>query len=361
MPGSGRKKGNVLRAFHSPLSTRHDPDRYFRGGRIVEHPERAERYDVLLGAAVAAGLEPVEAGEADRAALARVHTGDYLEFLETAWSRRAEIPGVEDELLNGHFAKPQMHRRPTGLLGQLGYYASDTSTPIRAGTWDAIQASAAAALAAADDALENGGAYALCRPPGHHAFADCAAGFCYLNNSAIAARRMADRMAGTGTGRVAVVDIDVHHGNGTQSIFYATDAILTVSVHCDTSDYYPFYAGYADETGEGAGAGFNLNLPLARGSGDTDVCDALERGLALCANQDCAAVVVALGLDAARDDPLGAFDVTTDGFARLGERIAAFGVPTALIQEGGYLCDALPENLTAFLQTFDGARRGVPA
>jgi len=356
MPERVQEKGDVLRAFHSPLSTKHDPDRYFRGGRIVAHPERAERYDVLLDAAVAAGFEPVKAGMADRAAIARVHTADYLDFLETAWSRRAEIPGVEDELLNGHFAKPQMHRRPIGLLGQLGYYASDTSTPIRAGTWDAIQAGAAAALNAADAALDRGAAYALCRPPGHHAFADCAAGFCYLNNSAIAARRIADRMIGDGTGRVAVVDIDVHHGNGTQSIFYATDEVLTVSVHCDTSDYYPFYAGYADETGEGAGAGFNLNLPLPRGSGDTAVAEALERGLDLCAQEDCAGLVIALGLDAGRDDPLGAFDVTADGFARLGKRIAAFGVPTALIQEGGYLCDALPENLTAFLTAFAGAR-----
>lgn len=337
-----------MRVFHSALSRKHDPEQYFRGGRIVAHPETAERYDVLLGAAISAGLRPVAAGEADLSAIARVHTADYMAFLENAWSRRDEIPGAREELLNGHFAKPQMHRRPTGLLGQLGYYASDTSTPIRAGTWDAVRACAAAALEAADSALKSGSAYALCRPPGHHAFADCAAGFCYLNNSAIAARRMADRL----DGRVAVVDIDVHHGNGTQSIFYATDEVLTVSVHCDTSDYYPFYAGYADETGAGAGAGFNLNLPLPKGSGDTAVSDALDVGLALCADTGCEGLVIALGLDAGRDDPLGAFDVTADGFAQLGERIAGFGVPTALVQEGGYLCPALPTNLSAFLEAF---------
>ena len=341
-----------MRVFHSALSRKHDPERYFRGGHIVPHPETAERYEVLLGAAEAAGCQPVPAGDADLSAIGRVHAAHYLDFLATAWSRRDEMPGAHDELLNGHFAKPQMHRRPTGLLGQLGYYASDTSTPIGAGTWDAVRASAGAALDAADAALDTGSAFALCRPPGHHAFADCAAGFCYLNNSAIAARRLADRLGG----HVAVVDIDVHHGNGTQSIFYATDEVLTVSVHCDTSDYYPFYAGYADETGEGAGAGFNLNLPLPKGSGDRPVGDALDRALALCADAGCKGLVIALGLDAGRDDPLGAFDVTTDGFAQFGARIAGFGVPTVLVQEGGYLCPALPVNLSAFLEAFSRSR-----
>lgn len=338
---------------HSPASPRHDPSGYFRRGRTVEHPEQAARYGILLRAVEGGGHRIVEAADGGLAPLRAVHTDSYLDLLRTAWSRRDELPGIGEEILTGHFARPQMHRRPHGMLGLLGYHMADTSTPIRAGTWEAIHGSAQAAIGAADAALAEGAAYALCRPPGHHAYADSAGGFCFLNNTAIAAERL---RAATG-GRVAILDIDVHHGNGTQGIFWERGDVLTVSVHADPSNYFPFFAGYADERGAGEGEGANLNLPLPEGTGDEPWLTAIRDGLAAVAAFRPAALVVALGFDASADDPIGAFKVTTAGFEAAARLIAGAHSTVLLVQEGGYLCEALPRNLAAFLAAFEDARR----
>jgi acetoin utilization deacetylase AcuC-like enzyme len=343
-----------MRAFHTPASAAHDPDRYFRRGTTVTHPEQADRYAILLKAisytheiSVAAdhGLDPILAA----------HDRGYVEFLRDCWDRRDELMHVVDEILTGHFARPHMHRRPSSLLGLVGYYLADTSTPIRAGTWAAIYGSAQVAVSAADAALEDGHAYALCRPPGHHAYGDSAGGFCFLNNSAIAATRLLAGAQQAGA-RVAILDIDVHHGNGTQGIFYERDDVLTVSIHADPSNYFPFYTGYSDETGAGAGEGYNLNIPLAHGLGDDAFVAAIEHGLGRIKEFAPTALVLALGLDASEHDPIGALKVTTEGFSRAATLIADADLPTAIVQEGGYLCDALPRNLAAFLAAFDAAR-----
>jgi acetoin utilization deacetylase AcuC-like enzyme len=343
-----------MRIFHSPNALRHDPDTYFRRGEIIPHPEQAQRYTILRDAVANAGHDLVEPEDAGLDPILAIHSAEYVTFLREAWSRRGELPHVGDEILSGHFARPHMHRRPTGMLGLIGYHSADTSTPIRAGTWEAVHSGAQAAIAAADAAREDGHAYALCRPPGHHAYADSAGGFCFLNNSAIAAQRLRE---GTG-GPVAILDIDVHHGNGTQGIFYARPDVLTVSLHADPNDYFPFYTGYADETGEGEGRGFNRNIPLPHGSGDAVFLGAVAAGLKAIEAFQPSALVLALGLDASLDDPIGALKVTTDGFARAAELIARAGHATAIVQEGGYLCDALPRNLVAFLGAFDAARAG---
>ena len=341
-----------MQIVHHPGSLRHDPALFFRRGSLIPHPEQAARYSVLRDAARDAGHRLVEAGDHGSDPILAVHDAGYVAFLRDAWNRRAELGEVGDEILTGHFARPQMHRAPEGLLGLLGLYTADTSTPIRAGTWDAVYGSAQAAIGAAEAALKEGYAYALCRPPGHHAYADSAGGFCYLNNAAIAAEHLR-RVTG---GPVAVLDIDVHHGNGTQGIFYRRPDVLTVSVHADPANYFPFFAGYADETGAGEGAGFNRNIPLAHGSGDAPWLVAIGDGLASVVAHRPAALVVALGLDASQDDPIGALTVTRSGFAAAGEAIARAGLKTAIIQEGGYLCAALPLNLVAFLDAFDAAR-----
>ena len=341
-----------MKVFHHPGSVGHDPDRYFRRGAIIAHPEQAERYLRLRDAAASAGHDLIAAGDHGLDPILAVHAPDYLDFLRTAWSRRSEMPGAGDEVLTGHFARPQMHRRPVGMLGLVGLYTADTSTPIRAGTWAAIHGTAQAAVDAADAALEAGHAYALCRPPGHHAYALSAGGFCYLNNTAIAAERL---LAKTG-GPVAILDIDVHHGNGTQGIFYRRGDVLTVSVHADPAEYFPFFAGYADETGDGEGASHNRNLPLPLGSGDAVWLAAIAAGLETIVAARPRALVVALGLDASADDPIGALKVTGEGFAGAARLIAEAALPTAIVQEGGYLCDALPRNLIAFLGAFDAAR-----
>jgi acetoin utilization deacetylase AcuC-like enzyme len=344
-----------MRVIHSPDSALHDPETFFRRGKLIAAPEVAQRYNVLRDAVAAAGHDMVEAPDAGLAPILAVHDHGYVEFLRTAWDRRAEVGLEGDEMVTTQFARMQMHRLSDKLANQIGYYTADTSAPIRAGTWKSAYGSAQAAVAAAEAALEDGLAYALARPPGHHAFADCAGGFCYLNNTAIAAQHLHDALKAP----VAIVDVDVHHGNGTQGIFYRRNDVLTVSIHADPSDYFPLYAGYADETGEGAGQGFNLNFPLAHGAGDREVLSALDAGLRACAAFDPAAVVVALGLDAAKDDPLGVFNVTTDGFAEIARRVAALGKPLVFVQEGGYLCPALPQNLTAVLAAADASRKSA--
>lgn len=341
-----------MQVFRSPLSVAHDPDWFFRRGKLIPHPESVERFEVLEAALRGAGYDVQTPPDRGTAILEGVHTPDYVEFLATAWDRRAEVDAEAVELLTTQFSRAQMNRRPGGLAGQLGFYTADTSTPIRAGTWSAIHGAAQSAAACADAALADGLAYALCRPPGHHAFADCAGGFCYVNNTAVAAQAL---LRG-GAGRVAVLDIDVHHGNGTQGVFYARSDVLTVSTHADTATYFPYFCGYADETGEGDGLGFNLNLPLPHGVGDRDFLAAIETGLDRIAAHRPDAIVIALGLDAAEDDPLGVLKVTTEGFAAAGRTISARGWPTAIVQEGGYLCEALPRNLLAFLTNFETGR-----
>ena len=344
-----------MRIIHDARSAEHDPELFFRRGSLIPHPERADRYRVLRDAAAAAGHRITEAPDRGLGPIRAVHDAGYLDLLSTVWERRTEIAGVGDEILTGHFARPHMHRAPTGLLGRLGLHLADTSTPIRAGTWEAVYGSAQAAIGGADCALDEGHAYALCRPPGHHAYADSAGGFCFLNNAAIAAERL---FAATG-GRVAILDIDVHHGNGTQGIFYARADVLTVSVHADPADYFPFFAGYADETGFGEGTGHNRNRPLPHGSGDGPWLDAIGEALAEIAAARPAALVVALGLDASEDDPIGVLRVTGAGFGQAARMIASAGLRTLLVQEGGYLCDALPRNLVTFLGAFDAVRNGV--
>lgn len=337
-----------MRVYHSTASSDHDPQTFFRRGVTIAHPESIERYLTLRNAVVEAGFDVRDAADHGLEPLTAVHAPEYIEFLAEGWNRRGEIDAAALELLTTQFARPQMHRRPDSLAGLLGYYTADTSTPLRAGTWRAVYGSAQAAISAADAALAEGAAYALCRPPGHHAFADCAGGFCFVNNTAVAAQRLRDRSAG----RVAVLDIDVHHGNGTQGIFYDRADVLTISMHADPGNYFPYYAGYAEEIGNGAGRGFNLNLPLAHGSGDEPFLRALATALARIGEFAPAALVVALGLDASEHDPLGALKVTQQGYAEAAHTIARLGIPTALIQEGGYLCPALPLNLLAFLRPF---------
>ncbi|HEX2941093.1 MAG TPA: histone deacetylase family protein [Rhodopila sp.] len=329
----------------------HDPEAYTLEGdarRYWEVPARAER---LLDAMRAYGLtvRPV-AQDGDLAPIARVHDKDYLSFLETAFHRWQELPGAPPILRAPAYAVRYPARLPKGVAGQAGWYLSAVSSPLVAGTWQAALGSAQAAIAAADIVL--GGArqaYALCRPPGHHAHTDMAAGFCYLNNAAIAAQRMLD----AGSGKVAILDFDVHHGNGTQQIFYERDDVHYVSVHGDPAWLYPWFAGYADETGQGAGLGWNLNLPLPPGTGNEGFTAAVARGLDAIAAKSPAALIISVGFDAQQGDPAANLAVDAQGFAAVGRRIGALGLPTLLVQEGGYLVERLGANLTAFLEGLD--------
>lgn len=241
-----------------------------------------------------------------------------------------------------------------GIVGAAGHYITDAGTTIGAETYRAAYWAAQCALDAAERVRTGAAvAYALCRPPGHHCYSDLAGGFCLLNNVAIAAQSLRDR----GAPKVAILDVDVHHGNGTQGIFYDRGDVLFASIHADPTNYYPFFAGYADERGAGAGIGCNLNLPLAHGGGDSEMLAALDRTLDAIGRFAPAYLLVSLGLDASERDPLGALKVTTSGFSTIARRIAGLGLPTALIQEGGYLSDILGANLASFLGGFEAALR----
>ncbi|MCA8927166.1 MAG: histone deacetylase family protein [Alphaproteobacteria bacterium] len=341
-----------MRAFFSDVHLSHQPPEIIARGRAVPHWEVAARAGALHQALVDGG-HSVEAPESHGLApVAAVHDPGYLEFLETAWQRWQELPNPPPAVQPNAHPGRHMTGRPTDVLGQAGYYVTTNSAPIVAGTWEAALASADTAVSAARAVLDGADvAYAACRPPGHHAYADTAGGFCYLNNVAIAANDMLQELA-----RVAILDIDVHHGNGTQGIFYRRRDCLFVSLHGDPAEYFPFFAGYAHERGEGEGLGYNLNLPQAQGTGDEDYLSALDDGLGAIRRYAPDALLVSLGFDAYAGDPIGFLSISTEGFGRIGEAIARLGLPTVLVQEGGYNVEALGANLTSFLNGFASGR-----
>jgi acetoin utilization deacetylase AcuC-like enzyme len=324
----------------------HDPNRFTLPSDARPYWEVPARADALLGAVRSLGLTTKFAVDHGMAPIERIHDAGYLGFLQTAFTRWQAMAGSGPILRAPAYAVRHKARRPDGVAGQAGWYLSSVSAPIVAATWTAALGSAHAAIDAADSVLAGARyAYALCRPPGHHAHTDMAGGFCYLNNAAIAAQRMLDG----GSGPIAILDFDVHHGNGTQQIFYERDDVHYVSVHGDPAGLYPWFAGYSDETGVGRGLGWNLNLPLAAGTGDAEFCAAVGQGLDAIAGQRPAALIVSVGFDAQQGDPSANLAVNAAGFEAVGRQIAALGPPTVLIQEGGYLVERLAANLTAFL------------
>ena len=341
-----------MKIIYSDKHARHDPQTFFVRGvkqRSSEQPERAAH---LLAAAKAAGhaIRPPKTYGA--APAATVHTPEYLDFLQTIARDWAKLPNASAEVVpNVHPARyPATY--PKALAGRAGWHQVDLACPIGPHTWDAALAASESAVTAAELVLDGEReVYALCRPPGHHAYADMAGGFCFLNNTAIATQRLRGKHQ-----RVAVLDVDVHHGNGTQGIFYDRDDVLTVSIHADPADYYPYFWGHAHESGIAAGMGFNLNLPLPVGSPDAAWLQAGDKALARIAAFAPTALVVALGLDASESDPLQGLKVTGAGFHAMAARIAGLGLPTVLVQEGGYLSDDLGRNLVQFLAGFEKSR-----
>jgi acetoin utilization deacetylase AcuC-like enzyme len=335
-----------MRAFYHPDQTLHDPQQYMRFGRIVAPKDLPARTHELLAALEARGVAP-------EAPARGVHAPHYLDFLASAWARWAELPERGPEVWPNTFpywsGRPEAAARPPcpahGLIGQAGWYLGDLSVPMGPHSWTSALRSSETATAAADALIDGESVvYALCRPSGHHARADRASGFCYLNNTAIAAERLRAQRP-----RVAILDIDAHHGDGTQQIFYFRADVLTVSIHADPSNYYPFYTGYPEETGFGAGEGFNLNLPLRHGAGGDEMAAAIEAASKKIRAFAPEALVVALGFDAHRLDPIGVLRLEARDFARCGALVRALGLPTLIVQEGGYALGALGECLSAFL------------
>ena len=341
-----------MKIVYSDAHQRHDPQLFMVLGRLKRSNEQPERAFRLLDAVTRAGHEivpPADHGAAPRAA---IHTPEYLRFLETAHARWQLLPEASDEVMpNIHPFPGQPCSYPESVVGQAGFHMGDSACSIGPHTWAAAVASAHVATHAAQLVLDGEhAAYALCRPPGHHAYVDRANGFCYLNNAAIAAQHLRARHA-----RVAVLDIDVHHGNGTQGIFYRRADVLTISLHGDPRHFTPFFTGHAHERGEGEGAGYNINKPLALGTDIAGYLPVLRDACASIRAYAPGALVVALGLDAHERDPYKGLQITTEGFETLLAEVAALGLPTVLVQEGGYLSDDLGPNLVSALRGMERA------
>ncbi|MER9684922.1 MULTISPECIES: histone deacetylase family protein [unclassified Mesorhizobium] len=342
-----------MKAFFAEEQKRHDPKAFLSSGAPKPNPEQPERVERLLAGAKSAGLTIERPRDHGPGPVAAVHTPEYLAFLEHIFARWQRIEGASAEVIPNIHPLARTGSYPASAVGQAGYHMADTACPISAETWHSALWSAWSAVEAAEAVISGApAAYALSRPPGHHAFADVAGGFCFINNSAVAAQVLRKQ-----AGRVVILDVDLHHGNGTQGIFYTRSDVLTVSLHADPVRFYPFFWGHADERGEGPGLGYNFNLPLPRKSADAAFLEALEVAFQRIRAFSPDALVVALGLDAFEGDPFGGLSVTTPGFSRIGEAIAKLGLPTVIVQEGGYLCDALGDNLTAFLTGFGGKQR----
>jgi acetoin utilization deacetylase AcuC-like enzyme len=344
-----------MKAVFSAAQLGHSPTRFLSKGNIVGYPDSADRARALLEGARQAGASIHAPRRFEDTAYRGIHADPYVNFLRTAFDRWREIDGAGPEMMPSLRAMVAPAFESDNVLAQAGRFMMDFSCPITAQTWRAAEASAQSAVTAADMVLKGEPmVYALCRPPGHHAYRNRAGGFCYLNNTALAAQRLR-----SAHDRVAILDVDVHHGNGTQHIFYQRADVLTVSIHADPLDYYPFYWGSAKEVGDGNGIGFNVNLPLAVGAGDDQWLPALDAALKHISEFAPGALVIALGLDAHESDPLKGGSVTQAGFARIAEAIASLHLPTVLVQEGGYLTEHLPDNLAMFLTAYEGAHATV--
>ncbi|MGA7998584.1 MAG: histone deacetylase family protein, partial [Bradyrhizobium sp.] len=321
-----------MKAVYTELHRSHDPQFFLVRGvvkRTTEQPERADRLLTGLKAGKHRLVEPKVFGQGPRA---RIHSAEYLGFLAEAWQAWSALGDAGSEMIANMHPVRNPGTYPAHIVGRLGWHTVDTACPIGPGTWAAACAATDVAVTAAQLVLDGeGAAYALCRPPGHHAYRDLAGGFCFLNNSAIAAAHLRLKHE-----RVAILDVDVHHGNGTQGIFYERGDVLTISIHADPASFYPFVWGYAHERGAGAGLGANLNIPLPIGTGDEGYLQALGTAKRMIEAFAPGALVVALGLDASEHDPLAGLAVTTNGFQRIGQAIAPLKLPTVFVQEGGY-------------------------
>jgi acetoin utilization deacetylase AcuC-like enzyme len=340
--------------FFSEQHALHAPEyEFFRGERVpcFESPARAH----FVRDELTARGHALRAPSADSTAvLQQVHTPRYLAFLQSAWTQWLALDAGNAARQPFPSVWPVRTLRsdvePVNFIARLGLYSMDNGSPMVAGTWGAAKAGADAAASAA--ALISSGAratFCATRPPGHHAGGDFMGGYCFLNNAAVAAQSLRAQ----GSARVAIVDVDYHHGNGTQSIFYDRADVLFVSLHGDPLTEYPFYSGHADEAGEGAGAGFNLNLPLPAGSSAAAWFDALDFACARIGRHRADALVVSLGLDTFAGDPISKFALRSADFTRLGERLHQLGLPTIFVLEGGYAAAELGINAASVMDGFE--------
>jgi acetoin utilization deacetylase AcuC-like enzyme len=340
-----------MKAVYSDDHRYQDGKAELNNGQLVPCFEMPSRADLVLARVREVGLgEVVEPTDHGMGPILRVHTEPFIEFLREAWGEWVAEHGEYDALPLTWPTRTLRHDRvPEVIDGKLSYYSLDAGTPITAGTWRAITAAANVALTGAD-LLRCGerAVFSLCRPPGHHASADVYGGYCFLNNAAIAAQYLRDG----GVSKVGILDVDYHHGNGTQAIFYHRADVAFVSLHGDPRQEYPYFLGYADEFGEGDGLGANRNFPLPWGTAWETYEPALQAAVAELRSHDVDALVVSLGLDTFEADPISQFKLRHQDYLQMGATIAQLGIPTLFVFEGGYAVEALGVNAVNVLTGF---------
>jgi acetoin utilization deacetylase AcuC-like enzyme len=341
--------------FASDVHRRHHPRRPFHDqGHMIDPPEVPARAERIRDAVAAAHIGPiVEPEQHGLEPILRVHSAEYVEFLEHVHDRWCAATNADTDAEAVPYARPIRAQRfdtPRHPIAQLGWYSHDNDA-ILAGTWTAAIGAADVTLSGWRAVLDGHAraAYALTRPPGHHAAADSYGGYCFLNNAAIAAAAWTDRGA-----RAAILDVDYHHGNGTQQIFYDRDDVCFVSLHADPVHEYPFFSGFASETGAGRGAGCTHNFPLPLRTGWDTYGPALDDATRIIKQFGPDALVVSLGVDTSVED-YDTFELVADDFTRIGAAIGALDLPTLVVQEGGYDLDVIGRNVVNVLRGVDGA------
>ena len=338
-----------MKTFFHPKQMLHHPKTYLSRGQMRVPQEIPERATQILKGLAQMNLPVSEPADYGREPLLAVHDPKYLTFLETGHADwKTAGPDWGDEMISNVYVREPNALR--GILGQAARYLADGSCPVGEHTWTSSYWAAQSAVAATKAVLAGDKkAYALCRPPGHHTRKDAAGGFCYINNAAIAAELLRSQYK-----RVAILDTDVHHGQGVQEIFYDRDDVYYISTHADPTNFYPATAGFDDESGTAAGKGYNLNLPMPHGSSEEVFFERVKIALNTLKDFKPDALVLALGFDIYKDDSQSRVAVTTEGFGRLGREIAALNLPTVVVQEGGYHYDTLAANTVSFFTGFLG-------
>ena len=343
-----------MRTFFSESHRLHFPQAEISGGEMVTPFERPSRIEYILRRLHDRQMRDIVAPDAlDSAPINRLFDPGYLDFLENAWEEWVN-DGYKGEIIPTSFPVRRMpgQRPPKNIDGKAGYYAMTAETAITAGTWEAVQSSCASAqsaqrkVAAGADA-----AFALCRPPGHHATSDMFGGYCFINNASV----VAEMFRIDGAAKVAILDIDFHHGNGSQDIFYGRDDVFFASLHGHPEDAFPYFSGYADEIGQGVGEGFNANYPMRPGTSYEAWSKALQDAIKRIQAFGAEALVVSLGVDAFKDDPISFFKLESESFLLAGQEIAKMKLPTVFIMEGGYAIEAVGINTVNVLEGFVGA------
>jgi len=324
------------------------------GGELVTPFERPSRADTVIKAIAQSHLgEILEPETFTMDPVRAVHSDDFIAFLETAWQEWQDAGFTGEAIASSWPARRMQSRVPSSIDGRIGYYALAAETSITEGTWAAALASKDVALTGAKALYQSEqGIFSLCRPPGHHAASDMFGGYCFLNNAAIAAQYLCDQ----GTNRVAILDIDFHHGNGTQDIFYDRDDVMFCSLHGDPQQAFPYFLGYADETGSGKGQGYNLNYPMPRDTSFTQWQQSLTAALAELDEFSPQYLIVSLGVDTFENDPISFFKLTTADYFTTGAMIGELSIPTLFVMEGGYDIDEVGINVLEVLKGFESVK-----